>query len=188
MRNLLAGLFGAIIGAVLIVSLQGLTQPNYPQPYEVLWFLFVGSNALQSTFLEMIDITKMPAYLITWIIIGIIITPFSKKGWNLVRSALWIGVFQGVLALVSILLINPELWTAPTRNLDLLYMFSASLFISLFSLISAFPLSMIIDHIRKQNEPAIPEKIETRCQCGAVFKSNPLICSECGMILREEKD
>jgi hypothetical protein len=30
------------------------------------------------------------------------------------------------------------------------------------------------------SEAKPPEKIETVCECGAVFKSRPMLCSECG--------
>ncbi len=188
MRNLLAGLSGAIIGAIMITSLLGLAQPNYSPPYDMVWFIFIGSSALHSTLSGLLDITSTAAYLITWLVLGIIIAPFSKRGWNIVRSALWIGIILGILKLGSVLLVNPEFWTAATRNLNLVYIFSTALLISLLSLMSAAPLSIILDRYKKQSEPPIPDKIETRCQCGAVFKSNPLICSECGAVLREIED
>ena len=45
MRNLLAGLLGSIIGAVLIVFLLDITHLAYPQPYDLLWIIFAGNNA-----------------------------------------------------------------------------------------------------------------------------------------------
>ena len=104
------------------------------------------------------------------------------------RSTIWVGIFVGCLSLVSILLTDPGYWESATRNIDLVYLFATSLLVSLLSLPSAHPLSIVIERARRQKEPPIPEKIETHCQCGAVFKSNPLICSECGTVLRKAED
>jgi len=188
MRNLIAGLLGTVIGAVLIVILLGPSQPSYPAPYDKVWFIFAGSNALQTTPYGLLKFSTSITFLITWIVIGIIIAPFSKKGWNTVRSAIWIGIFQGIVVLASLLLTNPEFWSASTRNLELVYIFATSLLVSLCSLISAYPMSILLVRARKQSEAPIPQMIETRCQCGAVFKSKPLICSECGTVLREVED
>lgn len=188
MRNLLAGILGSIIGAAIIIMLLDLSGPEYPAPYDLVWFLLEGSSALQSTFEEMWTLSLIPAYIITWIVIGVIITPFSKKGWNILRSALWVGVFQAILSLISLLLITPEFWESATRNIDLILMFITSLVVSLLSLTSAYPLSILIERTRRKKEPPIPNKIETMCKCGAVFKSNPLMCSECGAILRNSED
>jgi hypothetical protein len=49
-------------------------------------------------------------------------------------------------------------------------------------------MSLLMIRARKQSEVPIPQLIETRCQCGAVFKSKPLICSECGAVLRDAED
>jgi hypothetical protein len=38
----------------------------------------------------------------------------------------------------------------------------------------------------REREHPIPEKIETICECGAMFKSIPMMCSECGKIFSEE--
>ncbi|TFG34697.1 hypothetical protein EU527_01870 [Candidatus Thorarchaeota archaeon] len=188
MRNLLAGVLGSIIGAITIVVLLGLSEVEYPAPYDIVWFILEGNNALQSTFQGLLTTSYIPAYIITWVIVGIIITPFSKRGWNTVRSALWVGIIQGIFTLLSIVLVSPEFWDSPTRNISLIYKFALSVIVSLSSLISAYPLSILIERVRRQKEPPIPNKIETRCICGAVFKSNPLICSECGTILRYSED
>jgi len=188
MRNLLAGLFGSIVGTLLIVVLLGMAQPGYPQPYDAVWFIFTGADALQSTFGGFLNLNTIGIYLITWIIVGFIIAPFSRHGWNLVRSALWVGVFVGIFSIFSLLLINPGFWNDPERNVVLVYQFAISIGVSMFSISSAYPISILIERAKKEQETPIPEKIETRCQCGAVFKSNPIMCSECGAILREMED
>jgi len=66
-----------------------------------------------------------------------------------------------------------------------MYHFIGTMLISLFAIPSAIPITIIIEKVRRQSEEPIPEKIETTCECGAVFKSNPLICSECGKQLRD---
>lgn len=137
MKNLLAGLMGSIIGATAIVVLLGLTGHAYPPPFDSFWFLLEGSSALQSTIEGLLTISSVPMYITTWILIGIILAPFSKKGWNTVRSALWMGTIQGVFALTAFVLINPNYWNSPERNLSLIYHFGSSLIIALLSLISA---------------------------------------------------
>ena len=111
------------------------------------------------------------------------IGPLSKPGWNTVRSAIRVGLIHAVLALISLLFLDAEFWGSASRNFDLLSHFVASMILSLLTLPSALPTAMIIDKLGRQAEPPIPSKIETTCQCGAVFKSNPLICSECGRTL-----
>lgn len=193
MKNLLGGLIAMIIGACLIVALVGLLPPEvaYPYPFDLVWPIFVGSQALRSTLAALLDSQLTLFYLITWIVTGFIIAPFSKKGWNTVRTMIWAGVTLVILALIGQVLENPSYWDLalnPSRNYDLLYQFIVSMATSLLALLGAVPLTVVIDRIQQTAEMSVPEKIETRCSCGAVFKSNPLICSECGAILREIKD
>ncbi|MHA2042373.1 MAG: hypothetical protein ACW975_10975 [Candidatus Thorarchaeota archaeon] len=117
---------------------------------------------------------------------GLVIAPFSKSGWNAVRSAVWTGVWVSIWALTSILLLNPAFWSDPNRNLDLLLLFTSTIISASLTLLSAYPISRIIRIARRERELPIPEKIETICECGAVFKSKPLVCSECGRTLSEE--
>ncbi len=186
MKNLLGGLIGVLIGSVVLVLLVGLTGPAYYWPFSTIWIILSGSSALKSTITGISNPSALLGYILTWIIIGVVISPFSKKGWNTVRSAVWVGMILGILSLVSVLLLDADYWTSPTRNIDLFYHFVTSLSVSLCVIPSAFPSTLIIDRIKKQAEMPIPEKIETSCECGAVFKSNPLICSECGTQLRDE--
>jgi hypothetical protein len=193
MRNLAGGLIGIVVGSYLIVALVGFSppEPAYSDPFNVMWPLFVGSLALRSTLQGFFDGQVALFYLVTWLVIGIIIAPFSRKGWNTARTAVWGGVALAILALIAQLFGDPAYWDTTLnllRNYDLLYQFAISLVTSLMTLLSAIPLTIVIDRARQTAEPPISDKIETRCDCGAVFKSNPLICSECGAILRKSED
>ena len=134
---------------------------------------------------EFFNPTVSLGYILTWILIGVIIGLFSKKGWNTLRSSLWAGLILGILSLASVLLQDAGYWSSPTRNVDLLYHFISSIIVSLCMIPSAVPVTFIIERVSRQAEAPIPEKIESTCECGAVFKSNPLICSECGKPLRD---
>jgi len=188
MRNFVGGLVAVVIGSGVIVILLGLAQPAYPDPFNMIWFLLAGSSALQSTLFNPLTPMLVVLYIVSWVIIGLVIGPFSKPGWNTVRSALWVGLIHAVLALMSLLFLDSEFWDSASRNFDLLSQFVMSLILSVLTLPSALPIAMIVDRLGRQAEPLIPSKIETICECGAVFKSNPLICSECGRTLNSSSE
>ena len=185
MKNSLGGLIGVLLGSSVLVMLVNLVNPIYSWPYNSIWFLLSGSDALRLSVDGFLNLSTTVGYVVTWIIVGVILGFFSKMGWNTLRSAIWTGVILGILSLASVLLVNAEYWESPTRNIDLMYHFVTSIIIALCAIPSALPTTMVIERIRKQAEEPIPEKIETSCECGAVFKSNPLICSECGKQLRD---
>ncbi len=193
MRNLVGGLLGIVAGSCSFVGLAGLLapEPAYPEPFNTIWFILDGSWALHSTIPSIFNSQTAIVYLLSWIIVGMIIAPFSRKGWNTFRSAVWIGAFLAVFALMSQLLKDPSFWDVtlnPMRNYAIVYQSAMSMVASLFAMISALPITATIERVRRTAEPPIPEKIVTVCQCGAVFKSNPLICSECGATLRKSDD
>jgi hypothetical protein len=193
MRNFIGGLLGIVVGSYSLIYLTGLIppQPAYPEPFNSTWFILNGSWKFQSTLQEIFSPSIIGSLLISWLIIGIVIAPFSRKGWNVLRSILWVGIFLTVFSLVFQILENPTFWDIslnPTRNYDLLFQFATSLIVSLFALPSAIPITTTIERARQTREPPLPNKIETVCECGAVFKSNPLICSECGRILRKSEN
>ncbi len=171
-----------------IVMLYGLAQPTYPEPFNIIWFLLAGSSALQSTLFNPVSSMSIILYIISWIVIGLVIGVFSKPGWNSVRSAIWVGLIHAVFALISLLFLDSEFWIRASRNFDLLVQFFTSLILSILTLPSALPIAMIVDRINRKAEPPIPTKIETVCECGAIFKSNPMICSECGRTLNSSRD
>jgi hypothetical protein len=185
MRNILSSLVAVVIGSIVIVILLDLTQPAYPEPFSLLWILLLGSSTLQSTFSFIFDPSVVFMYLVSWIVIGLIVGPFSKAGWNTLRSTLWVGLIHAILALASLLLLDPAFWGLPSRNFDLLYQFATSMIVALLALPSALPTALLIGRIQKQSDPPVPTKIETRCECGAVFKSKPMLCSECGRRLAD---
>ncbi|MFW9843274.1 MAG: hypothetical protein ACFFEV_01730 [Candidatus Thorarchaeota archaeon] len=185
MRNLLGGLVGVLVGSVVIVMLANLSDPMYSWPYNMIWFLLSGSDALRLSINGFLNPSVSLGFILTWILLGVIVGIFSKKGWNTLRSTLWAGLILGILSLSSVLLQDPGYWTSPTRNLDLLYHFVGAIILSLCAIPSAIPITFVIERAITKAEEPIPEKIETTCECGAVFKSNPLICSECGKQLRD---
>ena len=185
MKNSLGGLVAILVGSATIVALLNIQNPVFSWPYNSVWLIFSGSSALIATLGNILNPELIIGYILTWIIIGLIIAPFSKKGWNTLRTSLWAGLFLGIFSLVTLLLENPNFWILPTRNLQLVYHFLTSIIVTLLALPSAIPVTMIKERIMKHAEEPIPDKIETSCECGAVFKSNPLICSECGRQLRE---
>ncbi|MFX1560246.1 MAG: hypothetical protein ACFFBL_06645 [Promethearchaeota archaeon] len=184
MRNFLGGFIAIIIGSFAIMHLLGLGEPSYPEPFNLIGFLLAGSNALQNTLFGPLTIALVVQYIAVWLLIGLIIGPFSKAGWNTVRSALWAGLMLAIFALVSLLLLDPDFWSSETRNFDLLSQFVTSMILSALTLPTALPTAMLFDRLGQQAEPPIPTGIETVCECGAVFKSNPLLCSECGRTLK----
>lgn len=188
MRNLLGALIGVIFGSTLIVWMLNVPDPVFSWPYNYIWFLLSGSYVLRDTMSGILVSTTQLNYLVTWIIIGLILGLVSKKGWNTFRSIIWTGIILGIISLAYILLTDVVYWIAPTRNMDLLTHFVTTILVSLLALPSAIIMTVAISHIMKQSEEPIPDKIETSCECGAVFKSNPLICSECGRQLREVID
>ncbi|MGY5881105.1 MAG: hypothetical protein RTV31_12695 [Candidatus Thorarchaeota archaeon] len=185
MRNLLGGIVGILVGSIVLVILVNLPDPMYSWPYNMIWFLLSGSDALRLSIDGFFNPIVSLGYILTWILIGMIIGIFSKKGWNTIRSTLWAALILGILSLASVLLLDAGYWTSSTRNIDLLYHFVGAVVVSLCSIPSAVPITLIIERVMKQAEEPIPEKIESTCECGAVFKSNPLICSECGKQLRD---
>lgn len=185
MRNFLGGLIAIMTGSVIIVILHNIQNPVFSWPYSSVWFILSGCSTLNATFQNILEPELIFGYILTWIIIGLLLVPFSKKGWNTLRTSLWAGFFLGMFSLISLFLENPNFWTSPTRNLELVFHFLTAVLVSLLALPSAIPATMIKERILRQAEDPIPDKIETSCECGAVFKSNPLICSECGRQLRE---
>jgi len=188
MRNLLGGLIAILVGSVIIVALHNIQDPVFLWPYSSVWFILSGSSALKSTFENILNSDMLIGFILTWIVIGLIVALFSKKGWNTLRTSLWAGFILGIFSLITLFLESPSFWTSPTRNLDLVYHFLTSILASLLALPSAIPTTMVKERIMRQAEEPIPDRIQISCECGAVFKSNPLICSECGRQLRDLVD
>lgn len=188
MKNFVGGFVAVVIGSLAITILLQLPQPAYPEPFNNVWYILAGSSALQNTLLNPATPLTVLLYVVSWIVIGLIIGLLSKPGWNTVRSAIWVGLILAIFALVSLLLLNPDFWSSSSRNIGLLYQFSTSLILSMLSLFSGIPTAMIVEKLGIESELPVPSKIETVCECGAVFKSKPMMCSECGRTLNLENE
>ncbi|MFW9912562.1 MAG: hypothetical protein ACFFEU_08820 [Candidatus Thorarchaeota archaeon] len=186
MRNMLGGLLAAFIGSWLLVFILNLSQPAYPQEFIFLWWFLAGSHYLSHTYTVLSDPFTLISYLLVWLIMGPIVSLFSKSGWNSVRTAIWAGVWISIWALTSILLLDSTFWNDPNRNWSLLILFTSTIMTASITLLSAYPVTRIIRLASRERELPIPERIEARCQCGAVFKSKPIVCSECGRTISYE--
>ncbi|MFX1415624.1 MAG: hypothetical protein ACFFC0_02380 [Promethearchaeota archaeon] len=187
MRNLLGGLTGSVIGAWCLVMLLAPDPVPYPSPFDTVWVLLAGCESLQQSLPHLLDPNTTVAFLASWVAIGVIIAPFSKSYWNAVRTSVWVGVIIGILSLSSILVLNPTFWTSASRNWDVVVLFGTSIIVGLFSLVAALPLVKLISLAQKETKLPPPVSIQTTCECGAVFKSRPLLCSECGRQLGDRE-
>ncbi|MGY5853990.1 MAG: hypothetical protein RTU92_10520 [Candidatus Thorarchaeota archaeon] len=188
MKNMAGGLIASVIGSIVIVSLAGMTQ-LYPAPFDVMWIVLTGATGLHPITIFANSDLMIP-YITTWIVMGCVEGLFSNSKWNAVRTAIWVAVIITLLSVASALIIDPSLWNLEQtqRNWSLVLHLVGSLLISMTSLVGAIPVVSVLVYYRREREAPPPEKIETICVCGAVFKSNPLLCSECGVSLRESKD
>jgi hypothetical protein len=187
-RNLLGGLLGTIIGALLLTQFAPLEPQAYPEPYQSIELLLTGCVGLRFTFMEIVNLNYIVPYLMTWLLIGIIAGIFSKSRWNTVRTALWVGVIVSLVAIASVLLTDPTFWPSVDRNLSLVIVFAGTIVTSLLTIPAAVMLVLAKERIQQEQELPMPDKIETTCVCGAVFKSKPLMCSECGTELNTVKE
>jgi len=190
MRNIVGGLVGALVGSSMIVIMLAVPPTEYPSPFSQFWIVFSGSDSLLASATGLLSSTTWIIYVMAWIAIGLITAPFAKSEWNAVRTALWVGVFLSAFAVSSALLLDPSLWTLDrdARNIYLVLQFASGIAYSLLSLVSSIPLAILLQKARRESEAPLPIKIETICECGAVFKSAPLMCAECGRILRNESE
>ncbi|MGY5874487.1 MAG: hypothetical protein RTU30_01965 [Candidatus Thorarchaeota archaeon] len=188
MKNMVGGFIASVIGSIMIVSLAGMTQ-IYPAPFDVMWIFLTGATGLHPITL-IVNSGLMLPYITTWIVMGCVEGLFSDSKWNAVRTAMWVAIIITLLSLVSALIIDPALWNIEQtqRNWSLVLHLVGSLLISMTSLVGAIPVVSILGYFRREREIPPPERIETICDCGAVFKSNPMLCSECGSSLREVVD
>ena len=188
MRNFLGGAVGFLIGVALSLLLLATSTPEFPQSVEILVPILVGAQLLHPTVVAN-NFELLPMYVIIWLIIGIFSGLSATSKWNTFRTSLWVSIFVVLFSLLSIFILDPTLWTADQlqRNWGIILHFIAGLCVIPLTMPTAIPVYMIINKIQAEAEQPQPEKIETRCICGAVFRSNPLICSDCGRILREDE-
>jgi hypothetical protein len=191
MRNILGGIVAVVLGSMLLTYASGIVPPAYPEPFQALGFLLFGSTMLGESLSGFLNTASVGSYIATWLVIGAVVALFSQRGWNTIRTLLWVALISGLLSLASKVLLEPAFWDlilTPTRNLQILGLFAMMVVVSLVALPIAYPLTIVKERAMRESEPPIPDQIETVCECGAVFRSNPLICSECGRTLRETTD
>lgn len=160
-----------------------LPQLLWPESVSSITFILEGSFCL------MLYVVQTPydyiiSWLAAWMLVGVIISVFSKSKYNSVRTAMWTGVSFFILLLAGVFIQDPTFWQSTERNFFLLVWFIRSTLTSMLSLVSAIPLLVLKEKMVSEKEKVPPEKIETICTCGATYKSNPLICAECGKSLR----
>ncbi len=185
MKNFIGAFLGFVVGSLTLYAL-GLEIPPYPAPYDIIGILLAAASALFNTFSTAALGIGILEHMIAWLLIGLISGLLSEGKWNNVRTAVWLGIVIGVLHLASKLLLNPSFWNQSDRNLVILISFVVVLPASQITLLTSIPVSYLVGRIRADEPPQAPKKIETRCECGAVFKSNPILCSECGKVLRQK--
>jgi hypothetical protein len=188
MRNIVGGSVAVVLGSLLLTYALGIGPPMYPEPFQTISFLLFGSTMLGESLTGFLNTASVGSYLVTWVAIGALVALFSQKGWNTIRTLMWIALISGLLSLLSKVLLEPAFWDpilTPTRNFQILGLFVMMVAVSLIALPIAYPLTIVKERAMRGSEPPIPDHIETVCECGAVFKSNPLMCSECGRTLRE---
>ena len=188
MRNFLGGAIGFLIGLVLSNILLATSIPAFPQSVQSIVPILVGAQLLHPTSVVN-NYELLPPYIIIWLIIGIFSGLFATSKWNTLRTSLWTSILVVLLSLITMFILDPTLWTANQlqRNWGIILHSIAGLGVIPVTLPTAIPVYSIIRRIRTEAEQPQPEKIETRCTCGAVYRSNPLICSECGRTLREDE-
>ncbi|TFG12087.1 hypothetical protein EU537_10380 [Candidatus Thorarchaeota archaeon] len=188
MRNFLGGLVGSILAMTLAYIIIGNQSIVYPENVQMIEFLLTGSLILSDSLESIFSLNFMGKLLLIWGVVGAIIAPFAVSEWNIFRTTFWLGGIIATFALSSTLLVNPDFWFQNDRNLLLAFLYAKTIMASLISV----PFSLLAFKakkrwLRKKPEP-IPERIETVCECGAVYKSNPLVCVECGRQLRDIVD
>ena len=188
MRNFLGGAVGFLIGTALSLLLITTNAPEFPQSVQILVPILVGAQLLHPSAVAN-NIDLLPIYIIIWLIVGVFSGLSATSKWNTLRTSLWVSIFVVLFSLLSLLILDPTLWTADQlqRNWGIILHFIAGLCVIPLTIPTAIPVYMIINKIQTEAEQPQPEIIETRCICGAVFRSNPLICSDCGRKLREDE-
>lgn len=184
MRNFGGALAAALVGAYLTdVWVSGIRGST-----DVLTRILRGGEYLLSVQGVVDHVLNPLTHLPTWLLMGVIAGVVAKRGWNSVRSSLWLGAVLSALAIAALLISNPSLWDSPERNTTLFLVFAQGILLSQVSLVTILPTSIAVEVLTRGGTVPPPESILTRCECGAVFKSRPLICSECGRELGTEDD
>ena len=182
MRNLFGGIIGCILGInyfILVTQSLQMTWPNFIGP---VYFLLEGAFYL-NLYVIPSTIEDFFQWFLAWVIVGIVIAIFSKSISNSIRTVLWSAVSLFLLLIAGVFIQNSSFWQSADRNFFLLLWFVRSVLTSMIALCSSSPLLFVKGKVSKGKEIPPPAKIETICSCGAVYKSKPLICAECGRTL-----
>ncbi len=181
MRNLFGGVIGCILGVSSFVFLTNSLHLVWPSFLNSISFILEGAFYLNLYTFP--DTNHLFHWFVAWLIVGIVIAVFSKSISNSIRTTLWTAVTIFILFIAGVFIQNPSFWQSTDRNFFLLFWFMRSILTSMITFASSIPLLFVKRHVSKEKEILPPTKIETICSCGAVYKSKPLICAECGRYL-----
>ncbi|MEM2141907.1 MAG: hypothetical protein QXS20_06235 [Candidatus Thorarchaeota archaeon] len=185
MRNILAGLAGILWGSLVLTSALPVQGPDMLVHCPATTILFGVSRLCCSTTWTS-NAQETVFFVTAWVIVGVFAGLFSRPGWNLVRTVLWAALLVAIAAISTQLMVDASFWTSAERNMIILSITFSSLSPSPVALMSALPVTVMLKRLRRRQERPLPAIIETVCECGARFKSNPVICSVCGRTLRDE--
>jgi len=184
MKNLIGGIVCAILGTEIVALLVNSQQYSWPGITPQLATILEGAFLLAIYGKLGLEFYAVQ-FIIAWCIIGAIAAGFSDSKANSIRTLMWNGVAISLLVISGVMIQDPAFWQSTARNLTILLDFVRCVTVSLFALVTAVPISHALEIRRRVGEAEAPEKIETVCVCGAVYKSNPMICAECGRKLRQ---
>jgi hypothetical protein len=184
MKNLVGGIVCAIVGSGAIALLVSSQQYSWPGLIPQMAAILKGAFLLAVYGNLGIELYAIQ-FIVAWCIVGALAAGFSDSKANSVRTLMWTGVVISILVIAGVMIQNPGFWQSSDRNIVLLLIFIRCIAISMFALVTAVPISHALEISRRVGEAEPPEKIETVCECGAVYKSNPMICAECGRTLRQ---
>ncbi len=180
MKNFVSALAATLSATVIMYLMRELEIAQYADVPDPIAYVLSSGSTLVAVEQGLAPINSIIVFFPIWIAMGAVMGPLSKPGWNTVRSTIWLGTILGILSISSILYVTPVFWYLPERNLQLFTIFASSILLAQVTLITALPSALVIERLRLQSEPPIPDTVETVCACGAVYKSKPLICSACG--------
>ncbi|MDF1540464.1 MAG: hypothetical protein P1Q69_16330 [Candidatus Thorarchaeota archaeon] len=183
MKNLIGGIIGTVTVSALMPIFHIPPLYGYPEPFSDIWVILNGPQSVVFALQNL----QFPHYLfgllVSFIAAGIIVSLFSESVGKSIRTSLWMGVVLGTVLIASVLVVDPSFWTMENRNITLVIFYIQNILVSLISLVSAIPLVWLRIRLKDGGAISAPPVIQTTCDCGAVYKSKPMICSECGRTL-----
>ncbi len=183
MRDFLGAMVGVSLGAVAVVVLKDLQEPGYPVRLSwPLWVFLTGTQHLHPVSMTSASAGAWIQYALVWALMGAVAGIPATSRSNCMRTSVWMGGLVLLGSLTSALLLDPTLWTGDrdARNWALFLHFVAAMLASGLSVPGWMTTATLKTAITRRQQVPPPLKIETVCTCGAVFKSNPLVCAYCG--------